>query len=81
VRQLFRKEYAHEQEEMQMALDAEPAMAFVHRISSGQIETPTEPRIEIADMAEPSEVLEPAEATVDGDKPRGFWASLFKRKK
>ena len=40
-----------------------------------------EPRIEMSEMAEPSEVLEPAEITVDGDKPRGFWASLFKRKK
>jgi serine/threonine protein kinase len=88
VRQLFRKEYAIELEETQQALDAEPGMAaYIQRISSGQIETPTEPRIEIAgNIAEPSEVLasEPEGSDDGGDdpnKPRGFWGSLFRRKK
>jgi eukaryotic-like serine/threonine-protein kinase len=93
VRQLFRKEYAIEQEETQQALEAEPAMAaYIQRISSSQLETPTEPRIEMlgGNMAEPSEVpgSDEAQGTPDGgggddggDKPRGFWGSLFKRKK
>jgi serine/threonine protein kinase len=89
VRQLFRKEYAIEQEETQQALEAEPGMAaYIQRISSGQIETPTEPRIEMmGNMAEPSEVHPAAQPEGsddhggDDDKPRGFWGSLFRRKK
>jgi eukaryotic-like serine/threonine-protein kinase len=88
VRQLFRKEYAIEQEEMQLALDAEPGSGmagYIQRISSGQIETPTEPRIEMmGNMAEPSSVTgQSAEGSDEtgGDKPRGFWGSLFRRKK
>src|SRR6185312_17122418 len=85
VRQLFRKEYAIELEETQQALDAEPGMAgYMQRLSSSQIETPTEPRIEIAgNIAEPSEVLaaQPEGSDEGGDdqdpnKPRGFWGSL-----
>jgi serine/threonine protein kinase len=89
VRQLFRKEYAIEQEETLLALDAEPGSGmagYIQRISSGQIETPTEPRIEMmGNMAEPSSV--PGQAAAEGseesggDKPRGFWGSLFRRKK
>jgi eukaryotic-like serine/threonine-protein kinase len=88
VRQLFRKEYAIEQEETLQALEAEPGSGmagYIQRISSGQIETPTEPRIEMmGNMAEPSSVTgqsaEGSEETGD-DKPRGFWGSLFRRKK
>jgi eukaryotic-like serine/threonine-protein kinase len=88
VRQLFRKEYAIEQEETLQALEAEPGSGmagYIQRISSGQIETPTEPRIEMmGNMAEPSSVTgQSAEGSEEtgGDKPRGFWGSLFRRKK
>jgi serine/threonine protein kinase len=81
MRQLFRKEYAKEQEETQTALEAQPGFAaYVHRQPTAQIETPTEPRMEVVEIVEASEeiVIHP---DASGDKPRGFWGSLFKRKK
>jgi serine/threonine protein kinase len=88
VRQLFRKEYAAEQEETLLALEAEPGSGmagYIQRISSGQIETPTEPRIDVmGNIVEPSSVTgQSAEGSEEtgGDKPRGFWSSLFRRKK
>ena len=83
MRQLFRKEYAKELEETQMALEAQPGFSsYVHRQPTAQIETPTEPRIEVSEVIEASEeVLINPEAGEGGDKPRGFWGSLFKRKK
>jgi serine/threonine protein kinase len=79
MRQLFRKEYAKEQEEIQTALEAQPGMSvYVHRQPTAQLETPTEPRMEVLEIeaseVEPSVREEPA-------KPRGFWGSLFNRKK
>jgi serine/threonine protein kinase len=88
IRQLFRKEYQKELEETQMALEAEPGLSFstgsnipgyLPRSPTGQvIETPTEtmPR----PVAGPKEE-EPSVEIDNGDKPRGFWGSLFKRKK
>jgi serine/threonine protein kinase len=89
MRQLFRKEYAKELEDTQMALDAEPGFASYGRAPTGNLEpttgsgshsgSETRPRVEI-EMAEPSEV--PVEQVpAPEDKPRGFWGSLFKRKK
>jgi serine/threonine protein kinase len=78
MRQLFRKEYAKEQEETLTALEAQPGPAFAAqaaRRSSGQLETPTNPRMEVL------ELIEASEAPSSDDKPRGFWGSLFKRKK
>jgi serine/threonine protein kinase len=81
MRQLFRKEYAKELEETQTALEAQPGFsAYVHRQPTAQLETPTEPRIEVSEVVEASEeiLIHPEEG---GDKPKGFWGSLFKRKK
>ncbi len=84
IRQLFRKEYQKELEDTQMALEAEPGLSFsggipgyIHRAPTGApvAETPTQtmpPKHE----DEPVVTIEP-----DGEKPRGFWGSLFKRKK
>jgi eukaryotic-like serine/threonine-protein kinase len=80
MRQLFRKEYAKELEEIQTALEAQPGMSvYVHRQPTANTETPTEPRHEVIEIVEASEV-EPS-IREEPDKPRGFWGSLFKRKK
>ena len=81
MRQLFRKEYAKELEEIQTALEAQPGMSvYVHRQPTANTETPTEPRsVEVVEIVEASEV-EPS-VREEPDKPRGFWGSLFKRKK
>jgi len=84
IRQLFRKEYAKELEEIQMAMEAEPAEVFdgvpqyMSRAPTGQIETPTEtmPHVQIVEQRAESTAGEPTP-----EKPRGFWGSLFKRKK
>ncbi|MEP6859549.1 MAG: serine/threonine-protein kinase [Deltaproteobacteria bacterium] len=81
MRQLFRKEYAKEQEEILTALEAQPGFSsYVHRQPTSPLETPTEPRIEVSEVVEASEeiLINPE---VGGDKPKGFWGSLFKRKK
>jgi len=80
MRQLFRKEYAKEIEDTQLALDAEPGFAPpLHKQPTAQydaISTETNnPHIEVVADATPSVVPPP-----DG-KQRGFWGSLFKRKK
>jgi serine/threonine protein kinase len=80
MRQLFRKEYAAEQAETQTALEAQPGFAaYVHRQPTAQIETPTEPRPEVLEIFEGSD--EHPTGTPGETKPRGFWGSLFKRKK
>ena len=80
MRQLFRKEYAKELEEIQTALEAQPGMSvYVHRQPTANMETPTEPRMEAVEIVEASEV-EPS-VREEPDRPRGFWGSLFKRKK
>ncbi len=91
MRQLFRKEYAKEQEETLTALEAQPGPAFAvqaQRRSSGQLDTPTEPRMEVLEIIEASEPEPPPgdaysqhPTPSSDDKPRGFWGSLFKRKK
>jgi serine/threonine protein kinase len=90
MRQLFRKEYAKELEDTQMSLDAQPGFGtYVHRPPTGGVEadtgsgSETRPRVEI-EMAESSEVpieQAPVPPPPLDDKPRGFWGSLFKRKK
>ncbi len=80
MRQLFRKEYATELEETQLALDVEPGGRFgagtgVRPPSSG-METPTETQPSV-------QILRVDEDPPDDPAPktRGFWGSLFKRKK
>jgi serine/threonine protein kinase len=80
MRQLFRKEYAKELEDTQLALDAQPGVASpFHAGSTAMFDSgaPTEthyPRSDVVPDATPS-------ATEPDAKPRGFWGSLFKRKK
>ena len=85
MRQLFRKEYAKELEETQQALDAEPALAAAayrapsdHEPSAtGSTLTPVEIIAEV-DSSVPTPEPNPPDPR---DKTRGFWGSLFKRKK
>jgi len=95
MRQLFRKEYAKEQEETQIALDAEPGAPSISTTARMRAipqpipssETPTQvsrpgatqppPRPEPPPL--PPALPEP-QTTAD-DKPRGFWGSLFKKRK
>ena len=80
MRQLFRKEYAKELEETQQALEAQPVSPAA---SSGRL-----PRIEPS-ASESMPIVEITEAAQDApsrpsaapEKTRGFWGSLFKRKK
>ncbi|MDB4953063.1 MAG: serine/threonine protein kinase [Myxococcales bacterium] len=85
MRQLFRKEYAKELEETQMAIEAEPsafhAPAYQRGIPTAQMETPTEPAADIIDSPPPIEEPVYEESPPDPEKPKGFWGSLFKRKK
>ena len=99
VRQLFRKEYAKEVEDMQTALDASlasggPSMAMTttHRsqvalpLPVAIAGPPAEPVPQIAGSVAgsvaPAELPDvPARPTPNGDKPRGFWGSLFKKRK
>ena len=90
MRQLFRKEYAKEIEDTQLALDAEPGNGMTMSISQtgrmqaqppGASGTPTEtvPRSGPMPLPEPP----PAPAPVQPAEPekRGFWGSLFKKRK
>lgn len=83
MRQLFRKEYAKELEETQQALEAQPG--FTPPAFSAPVPTPFDtattetnpPSVELIAEATPGDP--PPDG--DGNKPRGFWGSLFKRKK
>lgn len=85
MRQLFRKEYGRELEESSTALVAEPRMAS----SFGDITTPMGAAYD--DKRESDTQTDLADESVGaargsvvpraGDKPRGFWASLLKRKR
>jgi hypothetical protein len=83
MRQLFRKEYAKELEETQQALEAQPGFtppAFSAPVPQPYDTATTEtnpPSVELIAEATPGD---PPPET-DGNKPRGFWGSLFKRKK
>jgi serine/threonine-protein kinase len=86
IRQLFRREYAKELEETEMALAAEPglsfAMPFAGRAPTGQItETPTDTMPSVKIEVPPDAPPPVDESGNNGGKPRGFWGSLFKRKK
>jgi serine/threonine protein kinase len=81
MRQLFRKEYAKELEDTQLALDAEPGFTPAFQPPTAQFDAATtetiNPQIEVVSEAAGSVVAQP-----QGDgKPKGFWGSLFKKKK
>jgi serine/threonine protein kinase len=82
MRQLFRKEYAKEVEDTQMSLEA--------TLASGSVTLPPSPRpsaqLPVPVSGTPTDpipqITEPAALPErDGDKPRGFWGSLFKKRK
>lgn len=80
MRQLFRKEYAKEQEDMQVALDTEPGGASMSVTTTGRLPAlaapPEPPRPPPPPAPPPAPPPRP-----EGDKPRGFWGSLFKKRK
>ncbi|MBL0217674.1 MAG: serine/threonine protein kinase [Myxococcales bacterium] len=104
MRQLFRKEYAKEQEDTLTALDVEPGgLSMSMTTTAGRMQTsppagtPTEtvprntmqsgpqpppPEINI-EPGEPGDPGEPGtpDTRPGGDKPKGFWGSLFKKRK
>jgi serine/threonine protein kinase len=95
MRQLFRKEYAKELEDTQMSLETEPGLSMSMTMGDGRMPTspptgtPTEPRVlpqpssvQVQVIREP-EVVDPTTPPVDpeGDKPKGFWGSLFKKRR
>jgi len=91
MRQLFRKEYAKEQEETQMSLEAVPGGLSMstppssERIHPGAVGTPSEsiPRVAMA-TPPPQPVIEQPPLPVpppDDDKPKGFWGALFRKRK
>ncbi len=94
IRQLFRKEYAQEIEETEVALDAQPGMAGGPLRQSqpmgyeASAQTSPSMRIEISEEPTPPPatplpsppIPAPPPPTNDAN-PKGFWGSLFKRKK
>jgi len=86
MRQLFRKEYAKEIEDTQLSLETEPAgMSFPQMSVSQRASGPGMP-IETIPAARPPIVeappsLPPTSTPPEEDKPRGFWGSLFKKRK
>jgi len=92
MRQLFRKEYAKDLEETQISLEAEPGELSVtmgHGHSVTGVGTPTEavPRVFPAPGTAPGSATDvptdpsPGGPVDPGDKPRGFWGSLFRKRK
>lgn len=82
MRQLFRKEYAKEVEDTQMALDAspQPAVAIAPARLSAPMQavagTPSDPGPNLGESSEPDEPTAQIR-----DRPRGFWSSLFRKRK
>ena len=95
MRQLFRKEYAKEQEDMQTSLDVEPGGLTMSMSTSttGRMQTqppnpagtPTEtvPRntMQGGPQPPPPEIITEPAPPAEDEKPRGFWGSLFKKRK
>ena len=97
MRQLFRKEYAKEQEEMQVSMSTEPGGMEIS-ITTGRRSAPIAPPsappmatpptglpIEPAPPAPPPPLVAAPPAAppplATDEKPRGFWGSLFKKRK
>ncbi len=86
MRAMFRKEYAKELEELQVSLDTEPGEP-PRAASSSQLSTPTNlPTMPGATLPEAhpytaESPTDPEPRTPSEDRPRGFWASLFRKRK
>jgi hypothetical protein len=91
MRQLFRMEYARELEETQVSLEIEPGEPPLRAAASSTISTPTnlptmpggtmtETLPRMGPRTEPPTEPDP-HRTGGGDRPRGFWAALFKKRK
>ncbi len=81
MRQLFRKEYAKEVEDTQMALEASLAAGGLSMATGLRPPTQPLPAAGTPADAEPH-IAEPADQPAGNvDKPRGFWGSLFKKRK
>jgi serine/threonine protein kinase len=93
MRQLFRKEYAKEVEDTQLALDASLVPGGLASVTTttgtltaighrGPAPSPLPPPAAGSPAAPVPHITAPAKAPADhGDKPRGFWGSLFKKRK
>jgi eukaryotic-like serine/threonine-protein kinase len=87
MRQLFRKEYAKEVEDIQMSLDATPGSPAA-AVSPGRPALPPSAPPPVGPPPEPAmlngEPPPPAAALPPSDKPRGFWGNwgnLFRKRK
>jgi serine/threonine protein kinase len=92
MRSMFRKEYAKELEETQLSLETEPAEPPPRAAASSQIPAPSDPtgpggtptdalpHRTTSRSEAPTEPAEPPQ-TPGADRPRGFWASLFKKRR
>jgi serine/threonine protein kinase len=92
VRQLFRKEHAKDLEETQLSLAADPSEPVPRAASSAQMATPTHfstlpggtptetVPLGMVPGTEPPTDPDPQGPDADG-RSRGFWASLFKKRK
>ena len=93
MRQLFRKEYAKEQEETQLSLDTQPGGLSMstppssERIHGGAVGTPSEqiPRVSMPTPGPQPVVPQPPMPQPppphDDGKGKGFWGSLFRKRK
>jgi serine/threonine protein kinase len=87
IRQLFRKEYAKEIEDSQLSLDAEPggySLSITTADPSPVVAgTPTQPvpRAMGAPLVDDLGARPVIEPPPDPEKPRGFWGSLFRKRK
>ncbi|MFN0253372.1 MAG: serine/threonine protein kinase [Kofleriaceae bacterium] len=93
MRQLFRKEYAKELEDTQMSLETEPGLSMSMTVGDSRMPTspptgtPTEPRIQQPSSVQVQimrdDIPDPTTPPPDpeGEKPKGFWGSLFKKRR
>src|SRR5689334_25115301 len=88
MRQLFRKEYQKELEDTQLSLETEPAQSSYPQMSIQRPPTtegtptatfPAQRPPHFVDPTPPPPSGTPSDE--DDDKPRGFWGSLFKKRK
>ena len=82
MRQLFRKEYAKEIEETQVSLDAEPGSSMQMSITTHRLDTaPPAPVTETIPSVPPIPPPPPSPPVEPEPEKRGFWGSLFKKRK
>jgi len=90
MRQLFRTEYAKEQEETQLALESQPlhtagtSDAYAAFTTTDQARTTVPMNVVTPLPGAGPEAPSPPGAPLpapEGDRPRGFWGALFKKRK